>query len=205
MSVPARLDEYLIAPVFARAQVLARPCPVPVAAGVYGWWFRELPADIDTSGCRTRDGLTLLYTGISPRRPPQNGRAPSRQTLRTRITYHYRGNAEGSTLRKTLGCLLGAELGIDLRRYGSGTRRHFGTGEAILNRWLEANAFVSWIACDTPWVVEEELIQYLDVPLNIDTNSHNAFYPKLKEVRAAAVRHANELPVLPNPGRSRVV
>ncbi|WP_420481527.1 GIY-YIG nuclease family protein [Actinopolymorpha pittospori] len=34
----------------------------------------------------------------------------SSQNLRTRVCYHFRGNAEGSTLRLTLGCLLGLEL-----------------------------------------------------------------------------------------------
>ena len=41
-----------------------------------------------------------------------------------RIRYHFRGNAEGSTLRLTLGCLLIKPLGIELRRVGSGKRRH---------------------------------------------------------------------------------
>ncbi|MEU1194017.1 GIY-YIG nuclease family protein [Streptomyces sp. NPDC005859] len=42
----------------------------------------------------------------------------STQNLRKRVRYHYRGNAAGSTLRLTLGCL----LGLDLRRVGSGKR-----------------------------------------------------------------------------------
>jgi hypothetical protein len=42
----------------------------------------------------------------------------SRQSLRTRIRYHFRGNAAGSTLRLSLGCL----LGLALRRVGSGAR-----------------------------------------------------------------------------------
>ncbi|WP_386143941.1 GIY-YIG nuclease family protein [Streptomyces yanii] len=42
----------------------------------------------------------------------------STQNLRTRVRYHYRGNAAGSTLRLTLGCL----LGLELRRVGSGKR-----------------------------------------------------------------------------------
>ena len=62
------------------------------------------------------------------------------------VTYHYRGNAEGSTLRKTLGCLLADHLGIDLRRVDSGTRRTFGDGEAALSQWMAGNAFVSWIS-----------------------------------------------------------
>ncbi|GAA2511770.1 hypothetical protein GCM10010406_54960 [Streptomyces thermolineatus] len=38
----------------------------------------------------------------------------SPQNLRTRVRYHFRGNAAGSTPRLTLGCL----LGLELRRFG---------------------------------------------------------------------------------------
>ena len=85
-------------------------------------------AGVPTANCRFQDGLTLLYTGIAPKAPPQNGRNPSSQSLWDRIRYHYRGNAEGSTLRLTLGCLLAEELGIHLRRVGSGKRLTFHTG-----------------------------------------------------------------------------
>ena len=97
---------YLAAKIHTRAEVLARPTPVPKEPGVYGWWFRELPTGIDGSGCYSRDGMTLLYAGISPKEPPKNGRGPSKAALRSRIRTHYTGNAEGSTLRRSLGCLL---------------------------------------------------------------------------------------------------
>jgi len=45
--------------------------------------------------------------------------------MRERIPYHYKGNAEGSTLRLTLGCPLSEELDIELRRVGSGKRVTF--------------------------------------------------------------------------------
>jgi GIY-YIG catalytic domain len=183
-----------------RAEVLSSPRLVPASAGVYGWWFRALPSRIDTSGCLRRDGLTLLYVGISPRRPPANGRAPSRQGLRSRIRTHYTGNAEASTLRKTLGCLLGSELQIELRRVGSGHRFTFVDGEPVLSEWMARNALVSWVACERPWEVEEQLIATLDLPLNLDGNQRHVFHPQLSRVRAQAVRRAKALPVLPNPG-----
>jgi len=83
---------------------------------VYGWYFSELPWPIDTSQCVTWDGGTLLYGGIAPKAPPANGRPASQQSLRHRIRYHYTGNAAGSTLRLTLGCLLAERLGIQLHR-----------------------------------------------------------------------------------------
>ncbi len=95
----------------SRADVLARPSPCPAVAGLYGWYFREIPPGVDVDGCHSVEGLTLLYVGISPKQPPANGREPSRSTLRRRLQTHYAGNAEGSTLRKTLGCLLAEETG----------------------------------------------------------------------------------------------
>lgn len=60
---------------------------------------------------------------------------------------------------------------------------------------------MSWIVDPEPWVIEHELIAALDLPLNLDGNARNKFYPILKEIRRAAVARANSLPVLPNPGR----
>lgn len=185
------------APYYNRAEVLCLPCPVPKSPGVYGWWFRRIPGVVDTRQCRKRDGLTLLYTGISPSRPPTNGKPPSTQSLFHRIRYHYNGNAEGSTLRKTLGVLLAHELGIQLRRVGSGTRQTFGpAGESALNQWMAENALVSWLVREEPWVLEEELIGSLDVPLNLQGNTHNGFYPTLKMLRAEAAQAARTLPVI---------
>lgn len=79
------------------------------------------------------------------RRPASTNRSrlrPNRtstQNLRKRVRYHYRGNAAGSTLRLTLGCLLGMEL----RRVGSGKRMTFGkAGETALSQWMAENTRV---------------------------------------------------------------
>lgn len=187
---------YLAAPTYTRDQVLAKDCPVPALPGVYGWWFDKFPANnIDTAGCYKRDGMTLLYAGISPSKPPANGKNPSRQNIRRRIRYHYNGNAYGSTLRFTLGSL----LGLSLRRVGSGQRVHFHEGEWILNDWMSEHVFVSWVTHSEPWVLEDELIEKYDLPLNLMGNRHNAYHPVLSAVRSAARRGAMELPVLPNP------
>ena len=139
--------------------------------------------------------LTLLYVGISPKAPSATG-TPSRQTLRSRLRYHYRGNAEGSTLRLTLGCLLSHSLGIELRRVGSGVRMTFGAGEQILNEWLDQNARVAWLTCDEPWRVEEELIRSVSLPLNLDQNRNHSFHAGLTGRRRSAKARARELPVV---------
>ena len=200
MITAVTVERFCKASMHTRTEVLATPSPVPAAPGVYAWWFRRLPAQIDTSRCLVRDGHTLLYTGISPRRPPANDRPPRRQTLRDRIVYHYTGNAEGSTLRKPLGGLLAHEIGIELRRVGSGKRMTFVGGEQVLSTWIAENARVSWIVDTAPSVLEEYLISTLDVPLNLDGNKHNAFHPQLTAMRAASWPEAEELPVVANPG-----
>jgi hypothetical protein len=190
-------QEELLQPprLWARDEVLAKPCPVPSEAGVYAWYFREPPSDdIDLSRCHGVDGVHLLYAGISPKRPSGSGKA-SAQNLRKRITYHHRGNAEGSTLRLTLGCLLSERLGIQLRRVGSGKRRTFADGEATLSDWMTANALVCWLATADAWDVESELIRSVDLPLNLDQNKHNPFHAKLTAARAECKKRADELPV----------
>ncbi|MEU8954518.1 GIY-YIG nuclease family protein [Streptomyces sp. NPDC048518] len=104
------------------------------------------------------------------------------------------GNAAGSALRLTLGCL----LGLELRRVGSGKRMTFGAaGEAALSLWMADNARVCWIEREEPWALESELITTVDLPLNLDQNRHNAFHGRLKEMRAQARARARELPVSP--------
>lgn len=190
------IDRYLAASPHSRGEVLTRPSPIPAEPGVYGWWFRSLPGPIDIARCRRKGDLMLLYAGISPSRPPLNGKPPSQQNIRKRITYHFRGNAEGSTLRKTLGCLLADQLGIELRRVGSGTRRTFGAGEATLSQWMATNALISWITIPEPWLLERKLFSSLDLPLNLQENSHNQFHKELTRIRAAAEARARTLRVL---------
>ncbi len=178
-----------------RREILDRPSPVPRVPGVYAWYFVEYPEIIPTDNCHKFDGLTLLYVGISPKAPPSNGKPPSKQRLFHRIRYHHRGNAEGSTLRLTLGCLLARELGIELRRVGSGKRMTFGRGEAILSDWLENNALVAWIEYGKPWELEDYLITNYSLPLNLESNRSHPFYTTLSEIRHEARTLARLLPI----------
>jgi hypothetical protein len=175
---------------YSRAEVPSSPSPVPKAPGVYAWYFRQLPALVPDTGCVAQNGLTLLYVGISPSEPPKNGKGPSHQTLWHRVRYHYCGNAEGSTLRLTLGCLLADQLGIALRRVGSGKRITFGPGEAVLSDWMAENAFVTWQVCERPWELEKAIISQTCLPLNLDQNRANAFHPILAGIRKAAKQRA---------------
>jgi hypothetical protein len=181
---------------WTRAEVLARPSPVPKAAGVYAWYFRGLDSLLPSLDCIGCGEFRLLYIGISPSAPPSNGKLPSRQSLHHRIRYLMQGNAEGSTLRLSLGCILAEQLGIQLRRVGSGSRLTFATGEQRLSEWLEDNARVAWLPCEAPWTVEAQLISTLHLPLNLEQNSRCGFHPALSQLRRDAKRLARDLPIL---------
>ena len=182
---------------WSRSEILKmKPCPVPAEGGVYAWYLRDFPAFIPTQDCVRHGNLTLLYVGISPSAPPKDGKKPSTQTLRHRIKFHLNGQAEGSTLRITLGCLLSEELGIQLRRVGNGRRMTFVEGEKELNEWMNENAFVCWTVHPKPWELEDELIENLSLPLNLKQNKSHPFHPILTGIRKEAKLRAKELPVI---------
>lgn len=179
---------------------MSRPTPVPAISGLYFWWFKEIPPGVPTEDCITQDGYTLLYIGISP---DKKGKPNSRANLKTRIRTHYSGNAEGSTLRRTLGVLLATESNYPLRRVGSGTRTTFThSGEQWLDRWMEHNAKVSWIADEEPWLLERILIANIPLPLNIQDNNH-AFKPILSAMRSKAMAEAKIMEIADEAGFSR--
>ncbi len=181
----------------SRDEFYTKPCPVPALAGIYGWWFDQVPGGFEVGRCETMDDSYLLYIGICPKQPPKNGKVKNQRTLRDRIREHFGLNAEGSTLRLTLGCLLAGELDLQLRRVGSGKRLTFTRdGENRLSDWMRQHARVSWLEIQQPWTVESELLHALDLPLNLDQNKHNAFHAYLTQLRNEAKQSAWSLPVV---------
>ncbi|WP_370499774.1 GIY-YIG nuclease family protein [Mycolicibacterium sp. jd] len=193
------VSRFLAAQRYTRDEVFGEPCPVPAEAGVHGWWFRDIPGGIDVAGCQQQDGWTLLYVGITSGPPRADGKPRAPQDLRKRIRYHFGAggaSADGSTLRKSLGVLLGGELGFALRRVGSGKRMTFAGGEAVLTQWMAENAAVSWVLHPEPWHLERKLIDALEMPLNFQDNDSNAFAPELKRLRRDAAVKAGKMRVL---------
>lgn len=95
-----------------------------------------------------------------------------RMSGRQRLWAHYAGNAESSTLRKTLGCLLADELGIQLRRVGSARHRTFADGEQLLlgtdgGEWVRELGLPR-----TPVGLEQDLITSLDLSLDTHSTRH---------------------------------
>ena len=177
----------------------------PRAPGLYGWYFNRVPPGIDASTCHRHGEWTLLYCGISPKKPPTNGRPPSTSHVHRRLRTHFGGNAAGSTLRLTLGCLLEQEIGTILRRVGTRGRLTFtNPGEQVLDGWIHENARVVWVEHPAPWEAEQSLLASgLPLPLNIGDNPCAAFTTPLSSLRAAARRRAEALPLMGDSGGPR--
>lgn len=185
---------------WSRDEVMGSPCPVPAVSGVYFWWFKAIPFSVPSDECITIDDHTLLYVGISP---DKKGKPNSRANMKTRIKTHYSGNAEGSTLRRTLGVLLFEESNFPLRRVGSGKRTTFThSGEQWLDEWMAINARVHWVPDNEPWIMEEYFISEFSLPLNIQGNKH-AFRPLLSAMRSRATTNAKLMDIANETGFSR--
>jgi hypothetical protein len=159
---------------------------------------------VPTAGChRNLDNQVLLYVGIAPK-APKTTLKPRTRTLCDRLRDHLVGDAAGSTLRLTLGCLLADQLGIRLRRVGSGNRRTFtNPGEIILERWLAAHAHIAFAAVGRPWEVEARLMSMMSLPLNLSGNAAHWFAGDLSRMSAIARREAAALPVVVDNGGPR--
>ena len=190
---------------YTASEIGTRPCPVPTTAGVYAFYFDEPPPGIDSKECYRINQHTLLYIGIAPKAPPLNGRAASKSHLRKRLQTHYFGNAEGSTLRRTLGCLLSSQLAIQLRRVGSGSRYTFtNPGEQVLDDWMRQHAFVTWAETSAPWELETHLLSSgLRLPLNLDGNPWQEVVAIVSAIRLKARQLADQLDIIIDSGGPR--
>ncbi len=88
------------------------------------------------------------------------------------------------------------ELGIELRRVGSGERLTFAEGEAVLSEWLGRHARVCWVETPSPWLLESHLIESVTLPFNLDQNTRSGFRQELSSRRAEERARARALPVV---------
>jgi hypothetical protein len=163
---------------FTVADVIKTPSAAPDEAGLYAWWFDDLPLNVPLMGALEKTGFRLAYIGIASHRPG------SRRTLRQRLRNHCNGPIATSTLRRSLAAILLDKL--ELHPFsGSGNKIKLPQEEEErLSQWLATHGRVAWIADATPWIHEAELLQYgPPVALNIRGNAHE-FVPNLLALRS---------------------
>lgn len=185
---------------YSRFDLQESPKLIPTENGIYFWWIKNLPEIVPLEDCIQFKEYYLVYSGISP---DKKGKPNSKSTLRTRLRTHYFGNAEGSTLRRTLGILLAQQSGFALRRVGSGKRMTFThLGEQWLDHWMDENTRISWILDPEPWVLEENMFKSVSLPLNLKGNEH-VFKNTLSTLRKEAIRQARMLEIVNELGLKR--
>ena len=155
--------------------VTGSPQEIPTGAGNYIVVFREgcgLP-DVRLSVQMAKFcGMDILYTGVAG---PSSG-------LRRRITWaHFGNNAGRSTLRLSLGVLMGfMPIPRDSKNPGNGHVRFCPDEETRLTTWMKDNLLVYYFPNDSYEKAEDELIATLNPPLNLSKNAN----PVNSEIRA---------------------
>lgn len=160
-AVVARLD-------FSNAMKVSEldeePNPDLAKPGLYAWW-------VDAAGAlQLSDGLGqtvrpgLVYVG------------KAEQTLRGRIVrMHARGPREGSTLRRSLGAILGARGGGE------------SLSEEQITTWMRQHLSITiapLVDVEELKVLEDAVLDHLDPVLNLQGRSRNEIRSRLKHLRS---------------------
>ena len=74
-----------------------------------------------------------------------------------------------------------------------------------LDKWMEQNAFVCWVEHSKPWELEADIFRELDLPLNIQLNSHHPFANELSQARRNASAQAKACPIANQQNQRRRV
>ena len=154
--------------------VTGSPKEIPEGAGNYFVVLKEgrsLP-DVGLPVVMAKyHGMDIVYTGV----------AKASSGLRRRITWaHFGDNAGRSTLRLTLGVLMGFKpIPRDVSDPHNGHTRFLPEEEVRLTDWMKDNLLVYFFPNDDYEAVEEELIASLNPPLNLMKN-HNPVNSELR-------------------------
>lgn len=115
-------------------------------------------------------GLNVIYTGQAT------------DSLRKRLSCHYKRTARVSTFRKSIGRLMGLKL---IPKNGKTSFSEY--DETQLSEWLKRNTLCYYIPNYNYDEIEQELINKFSPPINLDKTWHlsvnTEFRYKLKQLR----------------------
>lgn len=118
----------------------------------------------------------------------------SSKSLRLRdYKQHFKGTAGVSTLRKSIGCLLGLQLiPRDINSPQNGKTTFSEYDEEVLTGWMLSNLLLLYCDNNDYLAVEKELIRIYNPPLNIQSNSNEInvdFRKELSKLRLLSVQN----------------
>lgn len=152
----------------------------PNSPGIYIVCVRnknELPDEMKQLTYTEYNNLPIIYVGISKR------------SLKKRdYRQHLSGNARGSTLRKSLGTLMGLERKYSKKEEGTSKYKFTPECEARLSDWMSINIVFYHLVVENPGPQEQELIECYNPPLNISGNKNTVnakFRQELRKMRSA--------------------
>ncbi len=121
----------------------------------------SLPTTVIKPLMKTFEDNSVIYTGIA-------GSSLRKRDLRQ----HFRGNAGGSTLRKSIGVLFGYKL-IPRDKDASNGKTKFSTiDENKLSEWMQQNLLMYFYSNTYHESLEMELINHFNPPLNLKSNGN---------------------------------
>ena len=173
-SVESAASDLIAAPLVPSAEVFAKFVP-PRVHGIYAWWMKPGAVPGLSGLIHPADrGAELLYIGIASR---------ASSSLYARLNTHLTKTSRRSTMRLSLASLLADQQGWTASVV-SGRPALNPDFEAHLTKFIHKALLVSWIQHPKPNAIEEQLIQRLQPPLNLDGNSTHRSYAYVKAARA---------------------
>lgn len=116
-------------------------------------------------------GHHVIYTGVASK------------SLRNRIGSQHLGlNAGRSTLRQSIGCLMGfTQIPRDKSKLENGMVKFIEVEERALLEWIQKNLLFYYLPNSFPSELEDELIRIMNPPLNIQKN-HNPVNTEIRDL-----------------------
>jgi hypothetical protein len=136
------------------------PSILPNQSGIYVICSRNLdclPKAMESVEMKYFDDMPIIYVGISTK------------SIRKRdYKNHFTGSARNSTLRKSLGVLLGLEKFY----FSDGKYKFVDSDEMKLSCWARTNLIMLYVENENPGIHEKELIKKYNPPLNLAINDN---------------------------------
>lgn len=139
---------------------------LPKETGIYIICFKKnsiVPSELKNVIFELCQNLRVLYVGITNAKEGIRGRIKGN---------HFKENAGGSTLRKSLGVFFKYKLIAKDKNASNNKKKFSKDNELELSNWMKKNLYFFYKVLQYPNNIEQELINLFKPPLNLDKSNH---------------------------------